>query len=184
MLIRNLINQIASLSFKVYILAERLSFFSCHQRSAPHCTSLLQRYRSHLHKACKIEKKCFSFLILQRNIQVDSDGSEDQLTDVYMRHVIPLPQRDLPNSRWGRKMQKTRVGHRSSQSHSHRWEHPSIWKLTQIYRHSQTRLFVETGNAFPNLCNNVSPPVLLLFSFLSVLLSATAQTVMQAGKGH
>ncbi|XP_012675133.1 ashwin isoform X2 [Clupea harengus] len=60
----------------------------------------------------------FIKLILhERNIQVDSDGNQDQLTDLYMRHVIPLPQRELPNSRWGKKMQKTRVG-QSSYSHS------------------------------------------------------------------
>ncbi|KAL2081177.1 hypothetical protein ACEWY4_023030 [Coilia grayii] len=53
----------------------------------------------------------------ERNIQIENDGSQDHLTDLYMRHVIPLPQRELPNSRWGRKMQKTR-GH-SSSSHRH-----------------------------------------------------------------
>uniref|UniRef100_A0A3Q4GAH0 Ashwin n=1 Tax=Neolamprologus brichardi TaxID=32507 RepID=A0A3Q4GAH0_NEOBR len=32
----------------------------------------------------------------------------DQLTELYLRHIIPLPQRTLPNTRWGRRMEKSR----------------------------------------------------------------------------
>ncbi|XP_005998074.1 ashwin [Latimeria chalumnae] len=35
---------------------------------------------------------------------VDKDG----LLDLYVQHVIPLPQRELPKSRWGRMMEKRR----------------------------------------------------------------------------
>ncbi|KAG5283601.1 hypothetical protein AALO_G00043890 [Alosa alosa] len=66
-----------------------------------------------------LSKDFMKLILHERNIQVDSDGSQDQLRDLYMRHVIPLPQRELPKSRWGKKMQKTRVEQRSSQSHGY-----------------------------------------------------------------
>uniref|UniRef100_A0A3B5MY98 Ashwin n=1 Tax=Xiphophorus couchianus TaxID=32473 RepID=A0A3B5MY98_9TELE len=49
--------------------------------------------------------------------------NRDRLTELYLRHVIPLPQRTLPNNRWGRRMQKSRgrqtaAGHRSERSSS------------------------------------------------------------------
>ncbi|XP_061698479.1 ashwin [Syngnathoides biaculeatus] len=37
-------------------------------------------------------------------------GSREQLVDLYVRHVIPRPQRTLPNNRWGKRMAKTRGG--------------------------------------------------------------------------
>uniref|UniRef100_A0A8C3AKI9 Ashwin n=1 Tax=Cyclopterus lumpus TaxID=8103 RepID=A0A8C3AKI9_CYCLU len=34
--------------------------------------------------------------------------SRDRLTELYLRHVIPRPQRTLPDSRWGKRMEKIR----------------------------------------------------------------------------
>ncbi|KAM6448455.1 ashwin [Liasis olivaceus] len=53
------------------------------------------------------------FLLLtleQKNIPVEDEVriSKDDLTDLYIQHVIPLPQRDLPKSRWGKLMEKKR----------------------------------------------------------------------------
>ncbi|NXP48506.1 ASHWN protein, partial [Heliornis fulica] len=53
------------------------------------------------------------FLLLtleQKNIQVKNDVkmNKDGLTDLYIQHAIPLPQRDLPKSRWGKIMEKKR----------------------------------------------------------------------------
>ncbi|NXJ65437.1 ASHWN protein, partial [Rostratula benghalensis] len=53
------------------------------------------------------------FLLLtleQKNIVVENDVKMDKdgLTDLYIQHAIPLPQRDLPKSRWGRMMEKKR----------------------------------------------------------------------------
>ncbi|XP_028913106.1 ashwin [Ornithorhynchus anatinus] len=53
------------------------------------------------------------FLLLtleQKNIVVENDtkSSKDGLTDLYVQHAIPLPQRDLPKSRWGKMMEKKR----------------------------------------------------------------------------
>ncbi|XP_025958992.2 ashwin [Dromaius novaehollandiae] len=53
------------------------------------------------------------FLLLtleQKNIPVENDVKRDKdgLTDLYIQHAIPLPQRDLPKSRWGKMMEKKR----------------------------------------------------------------------------
>ncbi|PKU42539.1 ashwin [Limosa lapponica baueri] len=53
------------------------------------------------------------FLLLtleQKNILVENDVKMDKdgLTDLYIQHAIPLPQRDLPKSRWGKMMEKKR----------------------------------------------------------------------------
>ncbi|NXB11547.1 ASHWN protein, partial [Cnemophilus loriae] len=46
----------------------------------------------------------------QKNILVENDVrmDKDGLTDLYIQHAIPLPQRDLPKSRWGKMMEKKR----------------------------------------------------------------------------
>ncbi|KAM9720905.1 ashwin [Dama dama] len=56
------------------------------------------------------------FLLLtleQKNITVENDMrvNKDSLTDLYVQHAIPLPQRDLPRNRWGKMMEKKREQH-------------------------------------------------------------------------
>uniref|UniRef100_A0A8D0GJC4 Ashwin n=1 Tax=Sphenodon punctatus TaxID=8508 RepID=A0A8D0GJC4_SPHPU len=56
------------------------------------------------------------FLLLtleQKNIIVENDVkiNKDGLADLYVQHAIPLPQRDLPKSRWGKMMEKKRDHH-------------------------------------------------------------------------
>ncbi|XP_007456900.1 PREDICTED: ashwin [Lipotes vexillifer] len=56
------------------------------------------------------------FLLLtleQKNITVENDMrvNKDSLTDLYVQHAIPLPQRDLPKNRWGKVMEKKREQH-------------------------------------------------------------------------
>ncbi|XP_026000952.1 ashwin [Astatotilapia calliptera] len=66
----------------------------------------------------------FMRLVLnEKNVSTRDCGSRDQLTELYLRHIIPLPQRTLPNTRWGRRMEKSRgkqtpVAHRSDNSSS------------------------------------------------------------------
>ncbi|XP_047227522.1 ashwin [Girardinichthys multiradiatus] len=60
----------------------------------------------------------FMQLILrQRNVGTRGCEDRDRLTELYLRHIIPLPQRNLPNSRWGRKMEKSR-GRQTAAGHS------------------------------------------------------------------
>ncbi|NWI85173.1 ASHWN protein, partial [Pitta sordida] len=43
-------------------------------------------------------------ILFENDVKIDKDG----LTDLYIQHAIPLPQRDLPKSRWGKMMEKKR----------------------------------------------------------------------------
>ncbi|XP_061648768.1 ashwin [Phyllopteryx taeniolatus] len=53
----------------------------------------------------------FLQLILnEKKVNSRDCGTRDQLVDLYVRHVIPRPQRTLPNNRWGKRMAKTRGG--------------------------------------------------------------------------
>lgn len=53
---------------------------------------------------------CVFFCSPQKNILIKNDVKMDKdgLTDLYIQHAIPLPQRDLPKSRWGKMMEKKR----------------------------------------------------------------------------
>ncbi|XP_019482707.1 PREDICTED: ashwin isoform X3 [Hipposideros armiger] len=50
---------------------------------------------------------------LCKNIAVENDVriNKDNLTDLYVQHAIPLPQRELPKNRWGKMMEKKREQH-------------------------------------------------------------------------
>lgn len=54
--------------------------------------------------------KLLLFPFPQKNIAIDNDIriNKDNLTDLYVQHAIPLPQRDLPKNRWGKMMEKKR----------------------------------------------------------------------------
>lgn len=55
----------------------------------------------------------FLFPFPQKNIAVENDVriNKDNLTDLYVQHAIPLPQRDLPKNRWGKMMERKREQH-------------------------------------------------------------------------
>ncbi|KAG7255463.1 hypothetical protein CRUP_028038 [Coryphaenoides rupestris] len=53
--------------------------------------------------------------MLLNEIDAGDGGSRDCLTSLYLRHVIPLPQRTLPDTRWGRRV----AGRRGRQASSH-----------------------------------------------------------------
>lgn len=52
----------------------------------------------------------FFFCFQQKNVPVEDEVkiNKDGLADLYVQHVIPLPQRNLPKSRWGKLMEKKR----------------------------------------------------------------------------
>ncbi|KAJ8350794.1 hypothetical protein SKAU_G00259240, partial [Synaphobranchus kaupii] len=72
-----------------------------------------------------LSREFIQLVLHERKIGAGDDGeaSRDQLTDLYLQHVIPLPQRDLPNSRWGKKVGQNRP--RPSPSHAHGHAHSS-----------------------------------------------------------
>lgn len=48
------------------------------------------------------------FLMFQKSVRTRQCEDRDHLTQLYLRHVIPLPQRTLPNNRWGKRINKNR----------------------------------------------------------------------------
>ncbi|KAM4609116.1 ashwin [Polymixia lowei] len=66
-------------------------------------------------------------LLHEKNISAGECESRDRLTEVYLRHVIPLPQRTLPNTRWGKRMQRSRGGQVTNSSvNDHNRKRPQI----------------------------------------------------------
>ncbi|CAN9497537.1 unnamed protein product [Ophioblennius macclurei] len=55
-------------------------------------------------------------LLTEKKVNTGGCGSRERLTELYVRHVMPLPQRTLPDSRWGRSMEKKRAGRRTDSS--------------------------------------------------------------------
>ncbi|KAM7407200.1 hypothetical protein PAMA_003094 [Pampus argenteus] len=79
-----------------------------------------------------LSQEFIRLVLSEKKVSTRDCGSRDRLTELYLRHVIPLPQRTLPNSRWGQRVQKTRerptpAGHRSdSSSNDHNRKRPLI----------------------------------------------------------
>uniref|UniRef100_A0A8C6U8K7 Ashwin n=1 Tax=Neogobius melanostomus TaxID=47308 RepID=A0A8C6U8K7_9GOBI len=61
----------------------------------------------------------FLKLILnEKRVNTRDNLNREQITELYLRHVMPLPQRTLPSSRWGRTVGKTRGTHAPLPAHS------------------------------------------------------------------
>ncbi|XP_041858397.1 ashwin [Melanotaenia boesemani] len=79
-----------------------------------------------------LSRDFMQLILSERNVRTRDCGSRDRLTELYLRHVIPLPQRTLPNSRWGRRMEKIRgrqtpTGHKTeSFTNDHKRKRPPI----------------------------------------------------------
>ncbi|XP_075056283.1 ashwin isoform X2 [Mixophyes fleayi] len=49
------------------------------------------------------------WLLLEKNIAVeDAVNDKEKLTEIFVQHAMPLPQRALPKSRWGKMMESKR----------------------------------------------------------------------------
>ncbi|XP_076016604.1 ashwin [Genypterus blacodes] len=64
-----------------------------------------------------LSREFLRLLLSERKIGSAACESRDGLTELYLRHVVPLPQRTLPNNRWGRKVERS-GGRQSSHSSS------------------------------------------------------------------
>ncbi|KAF6717052.1 Ashwin [Oryzias melastigma] len=60
-----------------------------------------------------LSRDFLQLLLDERKICTRDCRNRDQLTELYLRNVMPLPQRSLPNNRWGRRMERSR-GRRTS----------------------------------------------------------------------
>uniref|UniRef100_A0A3Q3XCR6 Ashwin n=1 Tax=Mola mola TaxID=94237 RepID=A0A3Q3XCR6_MOLML len=70
-----------------------------------------------------LSQEFMQLILREKNVTTTECENRDRLTELYLQHVIPLPQRTLPNSRWGRRMatsrgRETAAGHRSSNDHN------------------------------------------------------------------
>nr|XP_019956173.1 PREDICTED: ashwin [Paralichthys olivaceus] len=66
-------------------------------------------------------------ILTEKSVSTRDCGSRDRLTELYLRHVIPLPQRTLPNSRWGRRVTRSRgPPAANSSSNDHNRKRPLI----------------------------------------------------------
>ncbi|XP_028847029.1 ashwin isoform X1 [Denticeps clupeoides] len=66
-----------------------------------------------------LSRDFLQLVLNERKITVVGEGNRERLTGLYLQHVIPLPQRDLPNSRWGKRVEKTRGRQRTASTHCH-----------------------------------------------------------------
>ncbi|XP_045909841.1 ashwin [Micropterus dolomieu] len=55
-----------------------------------------------------LSQEFMQLILSEKNVGTRDGESRDRLTELYLRHVIPLPQRTLPTSRWGKRMEKSR----------------------------------------------------------------------------
>ncbi|XP_055008316.1 ashwin isoform X2 [Boleophthalmus pectinirostris] len=65
-----------------------------------------------------LSQEFIKLILNERKVNTRDTLSRDELTELYLRHVMPLPQRTLPSSRWGRTAAKTREAHAPSAAHS------------------------------------------------------------------
>ncbi|KAF7709396.1 ashwin [Silurus meridionalis] len=65
-----------------------------------------------------LSRDFLKLVLHEKKIKTDDSGGPDHLTELYIQHVIPLPQRELPNTRWGRRVEKTSPHRSLTTAHS------------------------------------------------------------------
>ncbi|XP_029980792.1 ashwin [Sphaeramia orbicularis] len=55
-----------------------------------------------------LSKEFLQLILTEKRMNTRDSGGRDKLTELYVKHVMPLPQRTLPSSRWGRRVEKSR----------------------------------------------------------------------------
>ncbi|XP_068616032.1 ashwin-like [Brachionichthys hirsutus] len=79
-----------------------------------------------------LSQEFMQLILNEKRICTSDCCSRDRLSELYLRHVIPLPQRTLPSSRWGKRMARRRgrqtpAGARSDSSNNdHKRKRPLI----------------------------------------------------------
>ncbi|XP_072300827.1 ashwin isoform X2 [Eucyclogobius newberryi] len=61
-----------------------------------------------------LSEEFLKLILKERKVKTRDTVGRDELTELYLHHVMPLPQRTLPSSRWGRTVAKTRGAHSES----------------------------------------------------------------------
>lgn len=109
----------SNVSLNLEFIAEEECFSVSKQASSgPSCLLVSIIKRSVFMRLYRVTLLKSLFVSGQKNVSTTECENRDRLTELYLRHVIPLPQRSLPDSRWGRRMERSRgretpAGHRS-----------------------------------------------------------------------
>ncbi|XP_061082691.1 ashwin [Conger conger] len=117
-----------------------------------------------------LSRDFIQLVLYERNIGGGDPGeaSRDQLTDLYLHHVIPLPQRELPSSRWGRRVGQSRPrpapGHACSSAGENTRKRPLIVFDSGSTRTGTVKLKKpDSGAALDRLkpppCGNLANPI-------------------------
>ncbi|XP_017560158.1 ashwin isoform X1 [Pygocentrus nattereri] len=65
-----------------------------------------------------LSSEFIKLVLHERKINTEDNQDHDRLTELYIQHVIPLPQRELPSNRWGKRMEKTKARQGSNRAQS------------------------------------------------------------------
>ncbi|XP_060785644.1 ashwin [Neoarius graeffei] len=65
-----------------------------------------------------LSRDFLKLVLHEKKIKTDDSEDPDHLTELYIQHVIPLPQRALPNNRWGERVEKTNSRQNLTTAHS------------------------------------------------------------------
>ncbi|XP_016150985.1 ashwin isoform X2 [Sinocyclocheilus grahami] len=103
-----------------------------------------------------LSQEFIQLMLRERKIAVGDEEDRERLTDLYLRHVIPLPQRDLPGGRWGRRMERRRA--HSSRSDSGR-KRPLIVFDSSSTNTGSVKLRKPDPSPAPVTTDRLKPPV-------------------------
>uniref|UniRef100_A0A5F8GHN4 Ashwin n=1 Tax=Monodelphis domestica TaxID=13616 RepID=A0A5F8GHN4_MONDO len=125
------------------------------------------------------------FLLLtleQKNIVVEEEIkiNKDDLTDFCVQHAIPLPQRELPKSRWGKMMEKKRGQNELKNEHKRDMSVESLRKRPLVTENGTNDLLKPPPSNYvlmtsrSTLANVKSPPLSPVGGTTVVKLKRTA----------
>ncbi|XP_056145976.1 ashwin [Lampris incognitus] len=73
-----------------------------------------------------LSEEFMRIILHEKKIPTREEEHRHQLTQLYLQHVMPLPQRTLPNNRWGKRMEKSRGQRTSSPTSDQNRKRPPI----------------------------------------------------------
>ncbi|XP_067301049.1 ashwin [Pseudorasbora parva] len=110
-----------------------------------------------------LSQEFIQLMLHERKIAVGGHEDRDRMTGLYLRHVLPLPQRDLPSSRWGRRMEKSRARQSGISAHSSSTEsgrkRPLIVFDGSSTNTGSVKLKKPDASAAPVVTDRIKPPV-------------------------
>uniref|UniRef100_A0A672SLZ7 Ashwin n=1 Tax=Sinocyclocheilus grahami TaxID=75366 RepID=A0A672SLZ7_SINGR len=106
-----------------------------------------------------LSQEFIQLMLRERKIAVGDEEDRERLTDLYLRHVIPLPQRDLPGGRWGRRMERPRILSRSTSRSDSGRKRPLIVFDSSSTNTGSVKLRKPDPSPAPVTTDRLKPPV-------------------------